>query len=160
MVASIYQYVVGIGRMRIRFDPAGVSGWCLWMLPRDVVLQPQTCLDSKQTLWPSHLQGNKTVQSHARWHWQLVKADNFHIVLFSMVLFACISIHWAVRIFLEQKKIDIIHSLETCWLFVTGCSYLTTQQVWEHFLSGMGKHKIHISWFYCLPYSCWGKPFW
>jgi hypothetical protein len=54
VVASIYQYVVGIERMRIGSDPAGVSGWCLWMLPRDVVLCPQTCLDSKQTLWPSH----------------------------------------------------------------------------------------------------------
>jgi len=65
-VASIYLYVVGIARMRIGSDPAGVSGWCLWMLPRDMVLQPQTCLASKQTLWLYHLQGNKTVQSHAR----------------------------------------------------------------------------------------------
>jgi hypothetical protein len=40
-----------------------------------------------------------------------VKADNFHIVLFSTVLFASISIHWAVGIFLEQKKFGFLLQL-------------------------------------------------
>jgi hypothetical protein len=42
-----------------------------------------------------------------------------------MVLFACISIHWAVRIFLEQKKIGFLSQfrnlLAVChWLQLFG----------------------------------------